>query len=222
MVVTVVIASQSTYKQRFSGEGSSESKSDSNLFAVCLVPLQLCTENGQILWRNPRPSSTRYCKPIKLIFEKEISELTKQEIRNIENQIKEIQPTDCTLENKQIVVKHNFQMTMIDRKMFSVVSDSPNQSCSICGATPKMMNQLDKIWGLQPDSQLYKYGISNLYAWIRCLECCLHIAYRLDVKKWQIRDENNKKKVKERKEQIIRNLKSEMSLLIDIELYNIE
>ncbi|KAK5647865.1 hypothetical protein RI129_002757 [Pyrocoelia pectoralis] len=78
------------------------------------------------------------------------------------------------------------------------------------------MNRLDIIRNLQPNSELYSYGISNLHAWIRCLECCLHISYRLDIKKWQIRDVEDKKLVKERKQLIIKNLKSEMSLLVDI------
>jgi hypothetical protein len=60
------------------------------------------------------------------------------------------------------------------------------------------------------------YGISNLHAWIRCLECCLHITYRLDIKKWQIRDEDEKKQVKEKKQRLIETLKSEMSLLVNI------
>jgi hypothetical protein len=209
-------ASQSNYKQKFSGEGTSEPKSDSNLFATCLVPLRLSTNNGRILWQNPRPSSTRYCRPIKLIFKKETSKLVKEEIQNIENQISEIQPTNCGLGSEQVVIKHSFNLTMIDGKTFGVVSNSSNQSCGICGATPKIMNQLEKIWSLQPNSQLYMYGISNLHAWIRCLECCLHISYRLDIKKWQIRDEDEKKQVKERKQRLIETLKSEMSLLVDI------
>lgn len=208
-------ASQSTYKQTFSEE-TSESKSDANLFAVCLVPLRLCTEDGHILWQNPRSSSTRYCRPIKLIFKKETPELVKEEIQNVKSQITEIQVTNCVIGNNQIIVKHSFNLTMIDGKTFGVISDSSNQSCGICGATPKIMNRLDKIRNLQPNSELYSYGISNLHAWIRCLECCLHISYRLDVKKWQIRDDEDKKLVKERKKLIIKNLKSEMSLLVDI------
>jgi hypothetical protein len=73
-------ASQSNYKQKFSGEGTSEPKSDSNLFATCLVPLRLSMNNGRILWQNLRLSSTR---PIKLIFKMESSKLVKEEIQNI-------------------------------------------------------------------------------------------------------------------------------------------
>ena len=190
--------------------------SDANLFAVCIVPLQLHTKNGYILWQNPRPSSTRYCRPIKLIFEKETMEVTKREIQNIDNQINEIQPTNCLFLNTVIIVKHELKMTMIDGKTFGVISDTCTQTCGICGATPKMMNQLEKIWSLEVKPHLFEYGISNLHAWIRCLECCLHVSYRLELKKRQIRDRNDKQKIKERKTRIINMIKTEMNALIDI------
>lgn len=74
-------------------------------------------------------------------------------------------------------------MTMIDRKRFGIISDTCTQTCGICGATPKTMNQLEKIWSLKVKRHLFEYGISNPRAWIRCLECCLHIPYRLELKK---------------------------------------
>ena len=42
--------------------------------AVRIVPLQI--KMGDVtLWENSRPSSTRFCRAIKLIFEKETSKL---------------------------------------------------------------------------------------------------------------------------------------------------
>lgn len=70
-------AGQSTYKDGYSETGN-PSKSDANLSVGCIVPLQLHRKNWYILWQNPRPSSTRYCRPIKLIFYKETMEVTKK------------------------------------------------------------------------------------------------------------------------------------------------
>uniref|UniRef100_A0A6P7GKW0 Uncharacterized protein LOC114338051 n=1 Tax=Diabrotica virgifera virgifera TaxID=50390 RepID=A0A6P7GKW0_DIAVI len=107
-------------------------------------------------------------------------------------------------------------MTMIDGKMFAVISNSSSQTCGICKASPKIMNDLEKVQRLPVNEDLYDYGISTLHAWIRFLECCLHISYRLELKKWQVRDDNEKKIMKERKNNIIKRLKEELSILVDI------
>lgn len=206
-------AGHSTYKQRFSGDPES-SKTDFNLFSVCLVPLQMTVENGTILWQNNRTSSTRFCRPIKLIFEKETPELTKEVVTNINQQISEIEPTNIL--QYEIQIYHTFKMTMIDGKLFSVVSESSTQTCGICGATPKVMNNLESILNLTPNENLYDYGISTLHAWIRCLECCLHISYKITIKKWQIREDDEKNIVKQRKQEIIQKIREELNLLVDI------
>jgi len=38
------------------------------------------------------------------------------------------------------------------------------------------------------EEKYFKFGLSTLHAWIRFFECLLHISYRLDFKKWQVRD----------------------------------
>lgn len=48
------------------------------------------------------------------------------------------------------------------------------------------------------------------------MECLLHIAYRIDIKTWQVRGEDNKKKVLQRKIDIQNKFKSITGLLIDI------
>lgn len=208
-------AGHSTYKQKFTSEGS-EARTDSYLFAVCLVPIRLQNNKKQILWNNPRPSSTRFCRPIKILFEKETTELSKKEIKSVEDQIKNITPTKVTINDQEITVNHTFKLTMIDGKMFGVITESSTQTCGICGATPKIMNELNKMQMLVPKVENLDFGVSTLHAWIRCLETLLHISYRLTVKKWQIRENADKIIVKERKNNIIHNLRTKMGLLIDI------
>lgn len=64
-------AGQSQYKQVFkSGEHN-----DSYLFTVSLVPLCMTMTDSSnkkhIIWQNMKPSSTRHCRPIKIMFKKE-------------------------------------------------------------------------------------------------------------------------------------------------------
>lgn len=61
----------SRYKQKFTAEFDND---DSFMFVVSIVPLQIkCGDI--ILWDNKRPSSTRYCRPIRIILEKESTDL---------------------------------------------------------------------------------------------------------------------------------------------------
>ena len=56
----------STHKQRFKNSDAT----DEFLFVFSFVPLRL-SDGQNIIWQNPRPSSTLYCRPIKFIFSKE-------------------------------------------------------------------------------------------------------------------------------------------------------
>lgn len=49
--------------------------SDKSIFIISFVP-RIIAEDGDILWINNRPSSVRYCRPIKFEFMKETSTTT--------------------------------------------------------------------------------------------------------------------------------------------------
>lgn len=165
-----------TYRQSFSDAESM--MTDEYLLAICIVPLQVLY-GSTVLWKNSRPSSTRYCRPIKILCRKENADLVRVEVDNVNAQIVKIKPTSV----HNFHVHHNFHMTMIDGKTFSVIAESSSQTCGICKATPKIMNDLNMVQTLACDEQLFKFGLSTLHAWIRCFECILHIAYRLPIKK---------------------------------------
>lgn len=198
----------STYRQRFSA--SDCEITDEYLFAVCIVPLQI-KKGDAVLWQNNRPSSTRFCRPIKIIFEKESAELVKVEIDNIKRQIVSIVPTKLSF----FEVVHEFHLTMIDGKVFNTLAGSSSQACGICGATPKFMNNLNNVQLRQPQEHLYEYGLSTLHAWIRCFECIIHIAYRIPIQNWQIRGEH-KEIAQQTKRKIQLELKEKMGILVDI------
>lgn len=203
----------SRYKQGFNENDADGT--DEHLFAVCLVPLQL-KEGNKLIWQNPRPSSTRFCRPIKIIFEKESNSLATKEIDAIKTQIAAIVPTQICEDGKEINIIHNFYLTMIDGKIFSMLAGSSPQRCGICGASPTIMNDLKAVEKLQPNESLFEYGLSTLHAWIRFFECILHIAYKLDIKKWQARGDFDKAVQKETKKKITDRLRKEMGLLVDI------
>ena len=67
---------QDQFKQKFEGSCST----DASLFQSSFVPLRLISENGNIIWQNPTPSSPRFCRPIRISFIHESTEVTIQKI----------------------------------------------------------------------------------------------------------------------------------------------
>ncbi len=173
------------------------------------------------VWRNKTPSSTRFCRPIKITYEKETPELTQAERDSVENQIKALKnfsiPLFCKNSPKPVEIRVSFELslTMIDGKAFNAVTGiSSTRTCGICKAVPTQMNDKPTLATLVSDPNALKYGLSGLHAYIRCFECILHISYRLNIKKWQIRGANVKK-CNERKKSIQEKFMKELGLLVD-------
>ena len=137
----------SAYKQTF----SSPQYSDESLFSTTLVPLQLKSANS-IIWQNPVPSSTRFCRPLHLQFEKESTELCLQEELSIKQQTDQLQPTHITVitsdtTESNIQVFYDLHHTMVDQKVInSLTQTSSSMRCYICGATPKQFNNLQDLY----------------------------------------------------------------------------
>jgi hypothetical protein len=154
----------SEYKQRFPREYS-----DSYLFLTSLVPIQLftssSTEEKIVLWQNPRPLSTRYCRPIRLQFRKEPNELIREEKEHIEKKIKLSLPTRVVVTGQEFFVFHEMLFTMIDGKVCNAItSTSSAQVCYICRASPKEMNTVDGTVRRPVDITALRFDLSTLHA----------------------------------------------------------
>lgn len=108
----------SEYKQSF----SDTSTDDGSLFVTSYVPLQLKLltndpADHKILWKNPRPSSTRFCRPLRFQFAKETSSLSVREEAHIKQQIEKLISTKVTINNQEYSVQHMLQLTMVDGKV---------------------------------------------------------------------------------------------------------
>lgn len=131
-------SAQSRYKISIDDAESS----DENLFSVTFVPLRLVDDiSRRVLWQNPRPNSTRYCRLVRFIFKKENKKLINIEQHQMQDQINRLMPTNLVLNDTQMECKHELLFTMVDGKVCSALSQyDPSQKCYICGATPKDMN----------------------------------------------------------------------------------
>lgn len=206
---------QSEYKQALPEE--SYLISDTNLFITSLVPIKLVSEEtGDIIWENPVCSSVRYCRPISIELCKETPAKTREVVDNIETQIKLLSQTIISKNNKNVAVNHKLFLTMIDGKVAQVLTNTPSSaSCTICKATPTQMNNLERVAARPEDENAFKYGLSTLHAWIRCMEMILHIGYNSEFQKWSALTENYKAIKKLKKANIQKRFREELGLIID-------
>lgn len=208
-------SSHTQYMQRF----VSDSSDDKYMFITSLVPLRLFfeKENGEsfLLWQNPRPSSPRYCRPIKLQYRKETVELAKQEKSNMDVQISNLTETKVVVGAKEYIISHLPLLTMVDGKVCNSLSDTKSTlRCYLCAATSKDFNDIRSMANRRIKRENLSFGISVLHAWIRMLECLLHVAYKLPTRTWRTNNENVIL-VEENKARIQSEFKSKMSLIID-------
>lgn len=85
-----------------------------------LVLIRLVSTNSALVWQNPRPSSPRYCRPLRLQMAHETSDLSKREVENLKLDIAELVQT----KNEEWYVKHELKLTMVDGKMINAITDT--------------------------------------------------------------------------------------------------
>lgn len=205
---------QSNYKHSF----SDPTLDDSSLFVTSYVPLKLVLNNTSgtdLVWKNPRPSSTRYCRPIRFQFLKETLPITKSEAAYFREQIDNLIPTIFKLNDRDINIQHSLQMTMVDGKVCTALSNSSSAKCYICGATPKDMNKIDECLQKTVDETRYEFGLSPLHAWIRFFEYFIHVSYKLPIKKGRVQSDDDKRQVADRKLYIQNEFRSKLGLIVD-------
>ena len=112
------------YKQKFANENSS----DASVFFTWLVLLQLTAfddvSHEIVVWENPTPSSTRYCRPIRLQFLKETADSICEEKNVVEKQIESLIPFQTTFDELNVQIKYHLTFTMIDGKVKNAITET--------------------------------------------------------------------------------------------------
>ena len=80
--------------------------------------------NQNFVWQNPRPSSTRFCRPIKFCSKRETIDSTLEEVKDVESEISRLIPTTIINEGKELRIKHKLIFSMIDGKVSTIVNNS--------------------------------------------------------------------------------------------------
>lgn len=197
------------------------SNSNESIFFTSYVPLQLVhvdslTKESTVVWKNPRPSSPRFCRPIKIECAKESVDLIKKTTDYVEEQINNLNPFETTVDGKKVCVTCILTLTMIDTKVCNSLSDTMSaMRCYLCNCTSKSFNDIDKMLNQEFITEHLKFGLSSLHCWIRCFEFLLHLSYKLDIQKWQARSNEEKESVARMKRNIQAAFKTELGLNVD-------
>lgn len=69
-------------------------------FFIDFSPFRLL-HNAKLIWINPRPSSTQFCRPIKFMFKRETAELVQEEERVIHSKINNLKYFSGTYTGKK-------------------------------------------------------------------------------------------------------------------------
>lgn len=87
---------------------------DGSLFVTSIVPLRLVEKDSEgLLWKNPRPSSTRFCRPIRLQWVQETDVISRQEEEYIGRQINDLKP----FAYERGLITFSLVLTMVDGKV---------------------------------------------------------------------------------------------------------
>lgn len=132
------------------------------------------------------PSSKRFCRLIRIQWIQETSKVSKQEESYITEQIQNLK----TLQSKIGIIQYSLFLTMVDGKVCNTISSTSGMRCYICKATISEMNSIYSLQENPAQAETYKFGLCVLHAYIRFLECLLHIAYRLELKVWKVTKDN--------------------------------
>lgn len=207
-------SSQSQYKQKFQNPQGD----DSSIFMASLVPIFIYAKEkpDHIYWKNNKPSSTTLCRPLRLTFERETDENCERMYGQINEEIADLHCTIVDHYQNSIEISHVLVCSMVDGKICNVLTNTSSQSCFICGATPINMNVLSNIGLRTKMLDFHKFGLATLHAWIRFLECVLHISYNLPFKKWSARTPEEKIIKEDRKKYIQNQFWKKMGLKVDM------
>jgi hypothetical protein len=109
---------QVQYKQTF----QNDSDSDAYIFQSSFIPLQLiCGTNNKLIWQILTPSSPHYCRPTRIRYVKESTDITNDEINYLQSATISLHDTKVTLADKHFSIKHTLLLTMIDAKCVTLL-----------------------------------------------------------------------------------------------------
>jgi hypothetical protein len=184
------------------------------------VPLLLKLGDVEI-WKNENPSSCHFCRPLHLQYKKESPILCREEETDLKSQITMLETFYKVMviagRTMTLVISYKVDLTMFDNKVVNALTDTKStQSCNVCNAKPNEMNNIDLVKAKPENESALALGISGLHCWIKCFEFIIHLSYKMDIKKYKAKTNDEKLSVKLRKKEVQLNFRERLSLSVDM------
>lgn len=166
------------------------------MFATTYTIISLtCTDTGTE-WMNPSPQSTRFCRPLRLALEKEVSGsggTIVEEKNRLYAEVENFVPFQTAVEGKDVIITYDANLTTIDGKdLNAILGNSSTLRCPLCELTMhQYAHDVNVKYDL--DSNKYAHGLGLLHCYIRTIDFLLQLSYRLPFKSWSIAKEYKSK-----------------------------
>lgn len=161
----------------------------SSLFVSSFIIVQLRSNSSTHSWLNPTPQSVRFCRPLRLAFEKEDEAATLKEHTRITKEIDALATHTFHLKNGiQAEVTFVVSQTLFDGKCVNtIVGNRATCRCPMCNRTVHNFGNLEDDFA--PTESFLKLGMGLLHCEIKSFEHILHLAYRNteSIKTWDIK-----------------------------------
>lgn len=183
---------------------------DSSAFVAAMSPLIIRGDKG-IIWKNPLPSSNRFCRPFEIILQKEEDDFSKRKYDDYKAQIDQLGELEVDGRLFQPLVV----CSMLDGKSANAVTgQKSSRCCNICFAGPKHINDPPSE-KFKARTENYVFGLPPLHTKINTMTNLFHVACNLDFKKGEAHTKEEKEFQSKRKILLQDEFKSRMGVFID-------
>lgn len=174
--------------QGFQNQENETRESHMSLFASVAVILAITdAQTRKVLWLNPSPQSVRFCRPLRLAYEKETLTALTTERDRLREEVETLQPHTFTIKNgKEFTIVFDCKCSLLDGKALNaVVENDCSTKCPICLVhMTKFNTSLD--WQAVIDKDHLCYGLGILHCEIKTFVFLLQVSYKmkLGLKSW--------------------------------------
>ena len=99
-----------------------------------------------VIWKNPRPSSPCFCRPLRIQSLHEDTEANLTEVDNIKEQVDKLVLFEKIVDGKELTISYQLSLTMLDRKVYNAITGTGStERCYLCESTFKDFNKIDEI-----------------------------------------------------------------------------
>ena len=182
-----------------------------------LVVLQLdanIDEEEVVFYTCPMPNNPHFCRPIRVCFESESSTAILTEHQRLRTEVEQLEEYVVS-EAPKVTVTYKGLETMVDGKVVSAVTNRNTSCCPICDKGSSEMAK--NIGPFDPVSEeRLSFGASPLHFSLRTFEALLHIGYKQDIKKFQVRNNPDATaKLNKKTQEVKKEFEREFGLIVD-------